>query len=377
MIITSATPHELVHWFHSRQEEQRVLCVMLAPAQEDQRRVSRLIAELFDADAALGEEVAFLLIHPNANTPLGLDKDCGEFATFRGSAFPPRGHQDLAYSLRDVEVFRDMSNEGAPYRQEVAEKSARAMAFFVPEFMKLFGVLPHELPAICVLVKGLDESIVLPLGKEWTQDSLLELLGRIRAVADNLPNFRAEYQTLAVGVPAKLLSVSEADREIDAKVTHIVDILERLVRRHAGTEVDRTVIADFFARGCPSSTQLQDLLGRLSFSRSSRYLKDGQVSKAVALMSKVEAVRDGLSQDLQSRRFVLSIADRAKQLVERREQLFQEIDSLREARIVVTSNGTSGSLGRVRSTLDGVNLAGDLGEKLIAAMDWVRRLVGA
>ncbi|MCF8205618.1 MAG: hypothetical protein K9J82_11105 [Methylotenera sp.] len=376
MIITSATPQELVQWFHARQEEQRVLCVMLAPAQEDQRKVSRLIAELFDADATLGEEVAFLLIHPSANTPLGLDKGYGEFATLRGSAFPSHGRRGLAYSLRDAEVFRDMSNEGAPYRQEVADKSARAMALFVPEFMKLFGVSQRDLPAMCVLVKGLDESIVLPLGKDWTQDSLLELLGRIRSVADNLPDFRAEYQTLASAVPAKLLSISEASREIDAKVAHVVEILERLVRRHAGTENDRTLIADFVARGCPSSAQLQDLLGRLSFCLSDRYLKDGQATKVVALMSRVEAVRDGLSQDLQSRQYVLSIADRAKQLVERREQLFREIGNLREARIATTSGGASGLLGRVRSTLDGVNLAGDLGEKLFTAIDWVRKLVG-
>ncbi|WP_298207840.1 hypothetical protein [Acidovorax sp.] len=378
MIITAATPQELVNWFHTRQEEQRVLCVMLAPAQDDQRKVSQLIAELFEADAALGEEVAFLLIHPTANTPLGLDKGYGSFATLRGSAFPSHtGRRGLAYSLRDAEVFRDMSNEGAPYRQEVADKSARAMALFVPEFMKLFGVSQRDLPAMCVLVKGLDESIILPLGKEWTRESLLELLGRIRDVGDALPNFLNEYQSLADAVPAKLLSASEAKREIDAKISHIVEILERLARRHRGTEGDRTLIADFVARGCPSAKQLQDVLGRLSFCSTDRYLKDGQVGKALALMSKVDAVRDGLSQDLQARRYVLSIADRARQLVERREQLFFAINDLRNARIATTSAAGSGSLGRVRSTLEGVNLTGDLGEKLFAAIDWVRKLVGA
>jgi uracil phosphoribosyltransferase len=37
MIITAATPQDLVDWFHTRQEHQRVLCVLLAPSQEDQR----------------------------------------------------------------------------------------------------------------------------------------------------------------------------------------------------------------------------------------------------------------------------------------------------------------------------------------------------
>lgn len=377
MIITSATPEELVNWFHTRQEEQRVLCVMLAPAQGDQQKVSELTAELFDADAALGEEVAFLLIHPTANTPLGLDKGYGKFAMLRGSAFPsPTKRRDIAYSLRDAEVFRDMSSEGGPYRREIADKSARAMALFVPEFMKLFGASQRDLPALCVLVKGLDESIVLPLGKSWTKDSLLELLGRIREVADGLPNFRTEYETLAGSVPTKLLRASEANREIDAKVANVVDILERLLRRHSGTEGDRTLVADYVARGCPSAEQLRDILRRLSFHLDPRYLKDGQVGKVLALMSKVEAIRDGLIRDLQARRYIISIADKAKQLVERREQLFQAISDLRESRIATTSTTSSGSLGRVRSTLEGVNLSGDLGEKFMAAIEWVRKLVG-
>lgn len=376
MVITSATPQELVNWFHARQEEQRVLCVMLAPAKEDQRKLSQLIADLFDADAILGEEVAFLLIHPSANTPLGIDKGYGEFATLRGSAFISHGHKGLAYSLRDTKLFRDMSNEGVPYRQEVAEKSSRAMALFAPEFMGLFGVKPRELPALCVLVKGLDQSIVFPLGRDWTTDSLLSLLGGIREVADGLPNFRVEYQTLADAAPMKLISASEANKEMDAKLPRIVEILERLMLRYTATESDRTLIADFIARGYPSSEQLRGLLGRLSFSANSRYLKDGQATKVVSLMSRIEAIREGLSKDLQSRKYVLSIADRAKQIVERREQLFREIGELQAARVAITSKEASGFLSRIKSSLESINLAGDLGAKLFAAIELIRKLVG-
>lgn len=381
MIITSATPQELVNWFHTRQDDQRILCILLAPAQEDQHKISQMVSELFDADAVLGDEVAFLLLHPNADTPLGLDKGYGTFATLRGSAFPVReNRRKLAYSLRETDVFRDMSSDGDPYRKEIANKSARAMALFVPEFMNLFGVSQRELPALCVLVKGLDESIVLPLGKDWTQDLLLALLGRIRSITDELPNFRVEFQTLADNVPSKIKSVSEVTREIDAKVSHIVEILERLLRRYQGTEGDSTLVADFVARRCPSSEQLQDILSRLSFCSNERYLKDGQVSKVVALIARVEAVRDELSEDIKSRRYVLSIADRAKQLAERRSQLFQTIQDMRDvrdARVRTTSKMAAGSIGRIRSGLEAINLTGDLGEKLPTAIEWVRKLVGA
>lgn len=349
---------------------------MLAPAQEDQLKIAELVADLFEADAVLGDEVAFLLIHPGANTPLGLDKGYGKFATLRGSAFPVReSRQHLAYSLRETEVFRDMSSEGGTYRREIAEKSARAMALFVHEFMQLFGVSQRDLPALCVLVKGLDESIVLPLGRDWTKSSLLVLLERLRSIADELPNFRTEFQSLADEVPAKLKSLSEVTREIEAKVTRIVEILERLLRRYQGTESDSTLVADFIARGCPSHGQLQGVLDRLSFSSNERYLKDGQVTKVAALTARVEAVREELSLDIQSRHYVLSIADRAKQLVERRSQLFHAIQDLRTSHVTTTSAIASGSLGRLRPVLESINLTGDLSEKLLAAIEWVRKLV--
>ena len=377
MIITSATPQELVDWFHTRQEDQRILCVMLAPSQEDQHKVSQLVAELFRADAVLGDEVAFLLIHPSANTPLGLDKGYGAFAILRGDAFPiHESRRQLAYALRETDVFRDMSRHGEPYRQDVADISARSMALFVPQLMNLFGVSHNDLPALCVLVKGLDESIVLPLGNDWTQDSLLALLMGIRSIADELPNFRTEFQSLADNVPSKLRLMSEVTREIDAKVARIIKILERILRCYNGTENDRTLIADFIARNCPSNEELQNILNRLSFCGNKQYSNDEQVTKVMRLMVRIEAVREELSADLQSRRYILSIADRAEQLVERRAQLFQAIQKIRNARVKTTSTIAAGSLGRVRSGLEAINLTGDLGEKLLAAIEWVKTLVG-
>ncbi len=376
MIITSATPKELINWFHTRQEDQRILCVMLAPAQEDQRRISELVAELYAVDAALGDEVAFLLIHPNAKTLLSLDNDHGKLPTLSGNAFPVQEEQpDLAYPLRRTEVFRDISAASMLYRQEIADESARAMAYFTNDFMRLFGVSALDLPALCVLIKGLDESIVLPLGQGWTNALLLSHLKSLGGIASDLPNFQAEFQDLANELPLKLQSASEATYEIEAELAHIAKILETLLRRYQGNENDVMVIADFIARGCPSQEQLECVLNRLSFSSNERYVRDGQVTKVASLMARVEAIRTELNLDFQCRRYVLSIADRAKQLVERRNQLFQAIQDLRTSRLTKTSKIASGSLGRVRSAMEVINLTGDVGERLLASIDWVRKLL--
>ncbi|HCL4227676.1 TPA: hypothetical protein N2C25_005936, partial [Pseudomonas aeruginosa] len=97
MLITSATPQELVDWFHTRQEDQRIMCVMLAPELEDQQKLKELTLRFAAADAWLGSEVAFILLDPNGDSAVGLNRGMGEVGAFSGTAFP----------LRDTTGFRD------------------------------------------------------------------------------------------------------------------------------------------------------------------------------------------------------------------------------------------------------------------------------
>jgi len=355
-----------------------VLCTLLAPSQNDQAKLTALIEDMYQTDAVLGDEIAFLLLHPGAQTPLGLDKGYGEFATLRGTAFVGTARKrDLAYSLRETQVFRDMSRDGDSYRKEIAEKSSKAMALFVPEFMELFGVRPSEVPALCILVKGMDESVVVPMAKDWTVETVLEVLGKLRNLADSLPNFNSEYQTLAAPLPLKLPKLEEATREIDAKSKQIEEILERLLGRHGATEGDRNLVAGFVARKLPDTVQLECVLSALSFIHTERYGRDGQALKVRTLMKRLEFVRLSLRADFQAREYVLSVADRAQAIVLRREKLLEDIRSIPSARLVATTQLSAQPLRKIRNGLENINLAGDLGEKFMTGIEWLKKLASA
>ena len=364
MVITSITPQKLVDWFHTRQHSRKILCVMLTPAREDQRKIEELVINHCEADTVLGDEVAFLLMHPGAITPLGLNNGPGEFAILQGTAFP----------LRETELFHDMSNEGERRRQEIAEKSARSMAMFAYDFMQLFAVQQSDIPALCVLVKGLDESVTFPLGRDWTNCSLLALLGRLRKIADQCPNFRTELQSLASDMPTKLKSASIMNRKIESETAGIVESFEDLLHRYHGNESDRTFITDFIARGCPSNEQLQGILDRLSISANDSFLEDGKTKEIKARMTTIETIRMEFQRDIRYRRDILSIADRAEQLVKNRNQLLHAIQILQKSHVTTTSRLASESLGRMRSVLESINLTGDLGEKILAATEGFRKL---
>lgn len=376
MIISHASPQELVEWFQTGQEGQRLLVVLLAPASADQAKLVSLIDDVFAADAVLGQEIAFLLLHPASTTPIAVDRGYGQYATLRGTTFPradDRSRQD--HPVHDVHALRDLSDVDGPYRQEISKKSASSMARFVPEFMTLFGVEPGELPALCVLVKGLDESVVLPLSKEWTKEDLLSIFCSLRSATDKAANFHEQFQTLADRLPEKLPRVEDSTREIAAKSARISDMLERLLNRYNGTDADRRLIADFIAQQLPDSASLEKVLAKLSFSNVERFQKDGQALKVRDLMSRVEAVRNSLSDDLTSRTYLLSIADLAKNLAEERERLFTELGNIQRSRLKTTSAHGSRILNKIRPVLEGVNLVGDVGEKLANAIEWVKKLL--
>jgi hypothetical protein len=376
MIISSAAPKELVDWFHNQQQTQRVLCVLLAPSNSDQEKFSELVKDLYATDTVLGEEVAFLLLHPGASTPLGLDKGYGEYAMLQGAAFVGGRQSDgLAYSLREAAIFRDMSDTGGIYRKEIASRSSEAMARFVPDFMKLFAVLPSDIPALCVIVKGLNESAVLPLSAAWTAQSLIEILSKIRAAADHIPNFREEYQSLADAVPIKIHTADDSVREIEAKTAKVGEILERLVRRYDGTELDKNILSEYIAKGCPGEEQLITALGQVSFKTNERFLNDGQRAKVLSLAQRVESVRTDLKEDLASRRYVLSLAERVQQLVEQRSELLTTIQNIGNARFVVTSESASGALKKVSAILDTIKLVGEIEGKVTAAIEWFKKLI--
>jgi len=378
MLISSATPETLITWFHSAaQVSQKLLCVLLAPAERDQRSLAALIENVYEADSILNNDVAFLLLHPGVDTPLGLFKGMGEFATLRGLAFPTRSpHGDLLYPLREAAPFRDMSDEAGKARSEIASQSARAMARFVPEFVNLLNIAPLELPALCVLVRGVDDAVALSLDANWTKDDLSLLLKRIRNVIDGAPNFQHEYRLLAAIAPA---DVKRADNEVlerEAKWRRVCAALEMVARRHGATETDVELITEFIASGTGQTSDLDALIASLSFAASPRFVTDAQIQMARRLMVRVEEIRESLSSDAMARQYVVSISERAEELVKQRDHIFAELRSVKGASIWRSSNQNAAPLSKIRRTLESINLAGDLGEKLFVAIKWAQLLVG-
>lgn len=381
MLISAASPQALIDWFHIKQESQKIMCVMLAPASEDQKKLEALTLNLYQADAVMGREVAFILLHPGVAGTVGLEFDLGEVAAFTGIAFPSEearsAHRgDLAYPLRHTPSFRDLSDESDRSRADIAGETSRAMARFVPDFMNIFEVKPSELPCLCLVVKGIDESIVLSLKPNWTSDQLIELLGKIRRIVDATPDYRSGVSTLAGLIPKPIEQLREVMREIEAKQNNIAATFDKVLQRHSGTGDDARMVASFVSQGCSGRTNLERVLDHLSIKSSAKFAQDGQTSKLIRMVENLDQLRAPLIQLQRDESFLPSVAEYAKRLVESREELFAQLQGLSDARKVSTSQSNLRILAKLKAVMEYANTSGDFIDKAGNLIAYITKLIG-
>lgn len=381
MEISASSPTDLLRWFHQDGSHDRdVLCVLLAPSTADQQKVSELVGEVYAADALLGRAISLLLLHPDAQKPLGFHKGMGRFAALQGESFPP-GHGRLAVSagldvtpLRETPLFRDLSTEGESYRATIAAEAARTMAHFVPEFMEALRVTPPQLPAPCVMVRGFEQAAVVPLGADWTAEQLLSVLRQVRQAADALPDFQLEYRTIAALTPTHVARVEDHVRALDATRRQLDNALEALAQRYHATQGDRQHIAEFLAADVPDVLAFDTVVQALSFTAHPKFRKDGQLDKARRCVQRILDLRVLLADEDSIRHFVLQVGDRAQALVERRQQLLAALRKIPNVSVVPAPGTRGTTFERIMTALGRVNLSVDLAAKAAAAYQWVLQL---
>lgn len=379
MLISSASPQELVDWFHTRQEQQRLLCVLLAPSSTDQKKLTELIADLEQADVVMGRKVGFILLDPKATTALAIERSGGEVAAFPGNLLSSTQHPgDDIRVLRDEQVFREIGPNWEEVQQRAAKDTSKATARFVPEFADLFEISPEDLPCLCILVKGLDESAVVPLGKNWSAEQLISLLTTLHAIANQTPNFREAFQDLKAKNPEQFLQpLKNSVAKIEEHISTLTNVLETIHSRYGGNADDHTILAGLRADRYPGTAHLQRAFSQLSYSSVAEFQSDLQVKRAGKLMSQIGEIRNTISRNDQERRQIaLSIADKAQVIVESRAQMFDALSRLQAGapRVARTSTLNSHALRNLKSGLEWIELGGNAQKNITSAVGWCTKL---
>ena len=264
MVISKATPKQVLDWFMSGRANVDILCLLLAPSRKDRDRIRELIEDSSAYDALMGRKIGFLLMYPGQGSALGLGHGSSR------SVFPG---EPLFRDLRDLRTELTEFQDGDFYGR-IASETAAQMAHFVPDFMDLLGIGSEALPTLCVLVYGEEHFKTISLGNDWTLDELGRWLTELARVANR-------KEVVSVFPSFVLQQFTDMEREVATleagvavRKTKIAERFDRLDRKYGLNDADRLASAHFLQAGQLSCSDLEMLLGQLSIATTPKFASD-------------------------------------------------------------------------------------------------------
>ena len=185
-----ATPIAIVNWFRDGHSNSDVMLLWVSGERHHEKTLRDLLHEVAALDTVLLDNVTFLFLsHARAPAVIrsGEDFECAPF----------RGLNRLDFLDNDAEQTR------------VARATMRGAA----EFAKALGLTPSDVPCVVVLVRGIEENIVVTMGpgmtlgglRTWLQ-SVVDAVTRHRKRSDELELAAPDWDRLAyVARHAKLI----------------------------------------------------------------------------------------------------------------------------------------------------------------------------
>lgn len=327
MFVSSAAPEDILRWFHHGQHDQRVLCLILASASDDSDHLSSLIKNFNDTDAALGQEVALIIFHPNANKTFELPARAGAQLLMNGvkAAFG-------ISPLRDTPLFREVSDDAQHAQIEFSREASRATKKLDLEFMRLFEVLPDQLPAICTMVRGLEKVVIKPLGRDWNSKDILEqYFGKLHSFIVKLkkirfPQRRNNIEKLIVDLENKTSSSEAIKKDIDLCLTALS---KGLSISHAESQT----LFHYLKQHDRSLNGLEQLINSISSFQFTSQSKKQRIEKCFRLAEKWDLIRDELN-SYNIDEFALTELERAQYFQLVQIEILDFVTSLSESKLV-------------------------------------------
>lgn len=175
MFITSASPQDVIFWFKNADHGQEILCFLLAnedsiideSGDSKSGRLVSLIRNYSSADVSLGDRIALLMFHAQASRLLELTDPIGSRKLISAEDLLA-SKTNITIPLRDTPLFKDVSEDTFARRILLSNEASESTLRLDAEFIRIFGINPRSLPAICCFIKGVDDVVIKSLKEEWT-----------------------------------------------------------------------------------------------------------------------------------------------------------------------------------------------------------------
>jgi hypothetical protein len=365
MILSCATPLQIIEWFQSGQSKADVLCILLAPSSEDRQRVRQLAQDFFRFDALMRERIHFVLSYPGAQSPLSIRDEQGAVAVFPGESLyrPVRG------------TYAELSGF---YESQAIDLIATQMALFVPEFMNILGVEPESLPALCVLVQGQAQIKVIKMDARWNTDDVHSWLLKLAKIAYRPESERHNVVSLnqaLVRTRNVICQTADIERAIEARRMKLQDSFQYFASRVRFNDEDKLLIARFLNAGSLCLDSFENMISTLSVRQDQGFGESGPVRHLRKLVRETEQYEERLCNLVESLSVFDSIPAIQEHLAERSREtmrLFNELDSNNS--VTVVAHTTSMVANRVEEFSKSTERIISTAKRLAMVGPWVAHL---
>lgn len=318
MLVTPLGPAETIKWFEEVDRQHELLCFIITANPEHRKLLANLAQNYIDADAALGTKVAFILFGGN---------DVHRFPAvdfpYSTQMFPPGEalHPTALHNYASQSDFGRSAERGKERQRDddfydhQADWLAAESAKEANTWMKLMGVTRQSLPALCVLIKGNDPTVI-NLGEKIDTATVLRLFGRLADIAERHDEaFACTFQAEATMKRALALG-----SDIQKLESSFHDQVDAMCNRFKATLEERKLMAEFLASKVYSIEALDQTLSQCSFAAKNDFSSNTTVKGVRSKLNKVAGALVQLEECQPREDHVISVREALQSINARRQE---------------------------------------------------------
>jgi hypothetical protein len=394
MMLTTATPREVIIWFEEVDTAHEMLCCLIASNPAHLSILDQLIDNFAGTDCALGPKIGFILFgNAQVERFIALQREEG------GSVYLPgvlRGLQEHnppaernVWSMRKLfgnyggrlwdgkeenryTVEQDFTNEFAQLRSQALTELKQQSMHVADEWISALDVARSQLPVLCVLIKHTDP-VIISLGAKIDVESTLAWLARLADIAERTdePIARAHYWNLRA--QERFCIAKRIEGEIRALENTLIRQLDVLADQITADNVERNRIAQIADASNFSVETCRSLLSSLPVDRiRNQRIRQHSIGNILRTIKKLAHQRECYQNNLPNEPEKRSIAEIIENLNKRREQ----------TAALVAELAKSGNVAKTMPAVKVFNFAEvvaqrtlpflDLAEKVDKIIQWVK-----
>jgi hypothetical protein len=316
MLLTFASPPQLVEWFHREDRVHDVMCFFLGVSELHLNLLNNIADQVRKFDAAMGEKIAFVLFDNVEPSLMTMEEGQGHKIYYFGQ---PLINGSTSTSL--VTPLRDLNDNISPER--IRDGAAKVFT----DFRQFLGVKYEELPVLVVMVKGIPESYVICLESNISDELICKWLAKICESAwsdQNTTQLLLTLEPLFQSALFELKGLQDDIKHIRGRITNKLDIL---LKNQNAIENDWSAVEKYMCDEDFSQESFTALLSSMSFCNS---ISTRGFKKIRALLHRADILQKKIESRLSFLQDNDNLETRIRKIEDRREKILSIIQDWKQ-----------------------------------------------